>query len=152
VSTVDSTISLLDVSVLLATWWAKHEFHERVGRRLAVIRTEGWATCPITEAGFVRVSAQPSTKLASSMEQALLVLKANLAESDHVFWPNDASVAELLPEIRQRLVGPKQITDAILLDLAIRKKGRLVTLDQRVRNLLPADSEHQSAIEVIPAA
>lgn len=86
------------------------------------------------------------------MEQALLVLKANLAESDHVFWPNDASVAELLPEIRQRLVGPKQITDAILLDLAIRKKGRLVTLDQRVRNLLPADSEHQSAIEVIPAA
>lgn len=151
-STVDSTISLLDVSVLLATWWAKHEFHERVGRRLAVIRTEGWATCPITEAGFVRVSAQPSTKLASSMEQALLVLKANLAESDHVFWPNDASVAELLPEIRQRLVGPKQITDAILLDLAIRKKGRLVTLDQRVRNLLPADSEHQSAIEVIPAA
>jgi toxin-antitoxin system PIN domain toxin len=149
---VDSTISLLDVSVLLATWWAKHEFHERVGRRLAVIRTEGWATCPITEAGFVRVSAQPSTKLASSMEQALLVLKANLAESDHVFWPNDASVAELLPEIRQRLVGPKQITDAILLDLAIRKKGRLVTLDQRVRNLLPADSEHQSAIEVIPAA
>jgi toxin-antitoxin system PIN domain toxin len=152
VTTVDSTISLLDVSVLLATWWAKHEFHQTVGRRLSTIRAEGWATCPITEAGFVRVSAQPSTKLASSMEQALLVLKANLSEADHIFWPNDASVAELLPEIRQRLVGPKQITDAILLDLAIRKGARLVTLDQRLRNLLPADSPRQGAIEVIPTA
>ncbi len=80
------------------------------------------------------------------------ILKANLDESDHVFWPNDASVTELLPEIRQRLVGPKQITDAILLDLAIRKGGRLVTLDQRMRRLLPADSPHQSMIEVIPTA
>jgi toxin-antitoxin system PIN domain toxin len=145
-------VSLLDVSVLLAEWWAKHEFHEIVNRRLAVIRGQGWATCPITEAGFVRVSAQPSTKLASTMEQALLILKANLAESDHVFWPNGASVVDLLPEIRQRLVGHKQVTDAILLDLAIRKGGRLVTLDQRVRNLLPSDSPLQSAIEVIPTA
>jgi hypothetical protein len=106
----------------------------------------------MTEAGFVRVSAQPSTKLASGMEHALLILKANLDEPDHIFWANDASVKDLLPEIRQRLIGSKQMTDAILLDLAIRKNGRLVTLDQRVRNLLPADSPLQSAIEVIQTA
>jgi predicted nucleic acid-binding protein len=79
-------------------------------------------------------------------------LKANLAESDHIFWPNETSVVSLLPEIRQRLVGTRQISDAIRLDLAIRKGGRLVTLDQRVRNLLAENSPHQSAIEVIAIA
>jgi toxin-antitoxin system PIN domain toxin len=143
-------ISLYDVNVLVAMCWPAHEFHQIVSGRLVATRARGWATCPMTEAGFVRVSAQPSTKLAGSLEHAFRVLDKNRGEADHVFWPQEVSVADLLPEIRRRLLGHKQITDAILLDLAIRKGGRLVTLDQRVRNLLAADSPHQGAIEVIP--
>jgi hypothetical protein len=61
-----------------------------------------------------------------------------------------SSVVEMLPEMRERLVGRQPLTDAVPLDLAIRKGGRLVTLDQRAANLLPLDSPHRSAIEVIP--
>ncbi|MEP7353083.1 MAG: hypothetical protein ABI824_07610, partial [Acidobacteriota bacterium] len=72
------------------------------------------------------------------------------AADDHQFWPLDNSLNDLQPEIRQRLMGHSQLNDAILLDLAIRQGGRLVTFDQGVRRLLPADSPHQAAIEVIP--
>jgi toxin-antitoxin system PIN domain toxin len=152
VSAQATGISLYDVNVLVAMCWPEHEFHQTVSAWLAVACVRGWATCPMTEAGFVRVSTQPSTKPAASMEHAFQVLDKNRAESDHVFWPQEVSLADLFPSIRQRLVGPKQITDAILLDLAIRKGGCLVTLDPRVRNLLAADSPHQGAIEVIPTA
>jgi hypothetical protein len=52
-------------------------------------------------------------------------------------------------EIRQRLMGHKQLTGAILLDLAIRNGGRLVTLGRRIQILLPANSPHQASIETI---
>jgi hypothetical protein len=47
-------------------------------------------------------------------------------------------------------VGHKQLSRALLLDLAIRNSRRLVTFDKRVRGLLPANSAHQAAIETIP--
>ncbi|HEV2199802.1 MAG TPA: TA system VapC family ribonuclease toxin [Bryobacteraceae bacterium] len=144
--------ALLDVNVLVAMCWPTHEFHQLVSRRLAAIRAQGWATCPMTEAGFVRVSAQPSAKLGASLQDAFRVLDENRSEADHVFWPQDVSVADLTSEIRRRLIGHKQLTDALLLDLAIRKGGLFVTLDRLVRHLLPADSPHQNAIEVIPTA
>ena len=132
--------------------WPAHEFHQLVSRRVAVIRVQGWATCPMTEAGFVRVSAQPSSKLGASLEDAFRVLDVNRGEVDHIFWQQESSVLDLLPDIRRGLIGHKQLTDAILLDLAIRKSARFVTLDRLVRHLLPVDSPHQAAIEVIPTA
>ncbi len=66
-----------------------------------------------------------------------------------IFWPHEHPLTDLLPEIRNRLIGHQQLTDAILLDLAIRQGGRLVTLDRRVTRLLPPDSPHLSSIEVI---
>lgn len=78
-------------------------------------------------------------------------LKLIRTTSGHTFWPQDYSVTELLPEIRERLVGHQQLTDALLLDLAIRKGGRLVTFDQRIASLLSADSPHRSALEVAVA-
>jgi uncharacterized protein len=113
-------------------------------------RSEGWATCPMTEAGFVRLSAQPGIVGAHvGMPHAMLALDHHCKDLYHVFWPHEHSLTDLLPEIRNRLVGHQQLTDAILLDLAIRQGGRLVTLDRRVTRLLPADSPHLSSIEVI---
>ena len=85
-----------------------------------------------------------------AMQSALRALERNCAEPEHVFWPQDFAVTELLPEIRERLVGHQQLSDAILLDLAIRKGGRLATLDRRVEKLLAPGSPHRGAIEIIP--
>ena len=144
------SVLLLDVNVLVAMIWPEHIHHEVVRRWLGGHRAEGWASCPVTQAGFVRVSAQPVLGgVAQGVQYGLRALEKNCAESRHVFWTQDSPVVEMLPEIRERLGGHQQLTDAILLDLAIRKGGRLVTLDQRVANLLPPDSPHRSAIVVI---
>ncbi len=45
-------------------------------------------------------------------------------------------LADIRGEIRARVVGHRQLTDAVLLDLAIRHQGRLATFD----------SEHSGAV------
>jgi toxin-antitoxin system PIN domain toxin len=120
------SIALLDVNVLVAMVWQEHIHHDRVRRWRGGLLGERWATCPLTEAGFVRVSVQPHIGgVFEAMRNAVRALERNCAEADHVFWPQDFSVTQLLPEIRQRLVGHQQLSDAILLDLAIRKSENL---------------------------
>ena len=143
-------VSLLDVNVLIALSWRKHVFHAPVSAWMRENRSHGWATCPMTQAGFVRVSAQIPTTVAMNVRHAVRLLQENCGAADHVFWAQGYSVTDMTPEIRDRLVGPQQVTDALLLDLAIRNGGRLVTLDSRVSHLLPAGSSHRAAIEVIP--
>jgi predicted nucleic acid-binding protein len=48
------TALLLDVNAVLALGWAEHEAHGAVVKRLG--RVKPWATCPITQVGFVRPS------------------------------------------------------------------------------------------------
>jgi uncharacterized protein len=146
--------ALLDVNVLLAMLWPRHSFFRQAGGWFAKNHGNGWASCPLSQAGFVRLYAQRAvTGMDISAREALGVLEKNCVPSfHHVFWPEESSLVDLLPEIRRRLIGHQQLTDAILLDLAIRKGGQLVTLDQRVATLLPPDSPHRNAVEVIPAA
>jgi hypothetical protein len=143
-------IALLDVNVLLALLWPSHTFHVLVRPWFERNRAFGWATCPITEAGFVRVFSQPAiVNFTVSVRAAMDLLVLNCREPDHFFWPNEQALSDLLPEIQKRLVGHQQLTNAILVDLAIRRGGRFVTLDRRVTNLLPPDSLHLSRLVVI---
>ncbi len=142
--------ALLDVNVLVALAWPDHIHHLIARQWLIDNRTTKWATCPLTEAGFVRLSANPAA--VSSLvdtRDAIDALKRTCTAPGHVFWPQGYSITELLPEIRERLVGHQQLTDGLLLDLAIRNGGRLVTLDQRLATLLLPDSTHRSALEIL---
>ncbi len=47
----------------------------------------------------------------------------------------DISLAEAVQPFRERLFGHRQVTDAYLLGLAIKNKGRLVTLDRGIEVL-----------------
>jgi len=84
-----------------------------------------------------------------TLGSAVQILTANVAAKEHVFWNLDYSPALILPEIRDRIRGHRQVPDALLLDLAIRRKGRLVTFDQGIPHLLPLNSPHRAAIEII---
>ena len=126
--------------------------HEAAHRWFAANSERGWATCPATQAGFVRVSGQPAAvKTLIPMHNALTLLEANLRSANHHFWPQDAPLTTMLPEIKERIMGPRQLSDAILLDLAIRNKGSLVTFDSRIKHLLPAGSPRLECIELITA-
>jgi uncharacterized protein len=99
----------------------------------AANRTAGWATCPITESGFVRVSSNPKVlPNAIGAEAARAVLVALRAAGGHRFLTDDISVAD---DDFPPLTGYRQVTDAHLLTLARRRGERLVTFDAGLRAL-----------------
>ena len=142
--------ALLDVNVLVALAWPSHAQHRAARRWFTQKRPNGWATCTLTQAGFVRVSAQlPGSEGAVPVGDGLRSLQLAIGDPFHQFWTLDTPITELHPEIRDQLRGPRQLTDALLLDLAIRRGGTLATFDQKIRALLPADSPLQATIQVI---
>ena len=146
------SVSLLDVNVLLALAWPTHIHHLAAHRWLAENYGAGWATCPLTQLGFVRLAMQPAVVkipvLFGDVMEALARMTANPA---HTFWPLEGGLADIRDEIRARVAGHHQLTDALLLDLAIRQQGRLATFDRRIMTLLPQDSDLRDAVAVIPA-
>lgn len=139
-------VHLLDVNVLLALAWPNHMHHQAAHAWFAANHEAGWATCPMTQAGFVRVSCQPAvTGMLVPVAEAVEILAASTRSPHHQFWPQDTPVAAMLPEVLRRLMGPLQLTDALLVDLAIRRQGALATFDRRVKSPQP------SQVTFIPA-
>ncbi len=124
---------LLDANVLIALAWPAHEFHDRVGQWFARHSRAGWATCPFTEAAFVRVLSNPAFSAhALTPANALLVLESNLSLPHHHFWPDSIPVVDAVKNV-ERLTGHHQITDAYLVGLAVRHRGKLATLEKGIR-------------------
>lgn len=147
------SIALLDANVLIALAWPDHAHHEFAHAWFSENRHHGWATCQLTQAAFVRLSATPAVvKTLIPPHEALRVLEMSLQAPEHVYWPDEMGMTAILPAIRQRMIGPKQVNDAILLDLAIRREGRLVTFDARLPSLLSKDHPKRDTIHLIPVA
>jgi hypothetical protein len=141
---------LLDVNVLIALLWPPHEAHTRAQRWFAHNAHQGWATCGMTQAGFVRIVSNPAfSRRAVSPRDALEVLSGSLQHPAHRFWTEDIEVTEALAPFGQRLLGHQQVTDAYLLGLAIHKKGRFATLDTSLSSLLPEQSAARTRIVLL---
>ena len=115
-------IALPDVNVLIAIAESRSD--------------QGWATCPITESGFMRISANASVvgdPVRPDESAALLVDLRSVGS--HQFWVDDIEpcTSSLFP--RDRLIGHRQVTDAHLLALARRHGGSVATLDRGVATL-----------------
>ena len=124
------------MNVLVALAWPNHVHHRRAIYWFRKARDGGWATCPLTESGFVRVSSNARViPEARSPAQALDVLRRIRALPGHVFWDDDVSPADDDARPFSRVVGHRQVTDAHLLTLAIRRGGRLATFDRGVAEL-----------------
>lgn len=131
------TTHLLDVNVLIAMTWPTHEGHERVLSWFAENPKAKWATCPFTQAGFIRLLSNPViSRDAPTLEDALEILAKNVRNPLHHFWPDDIDFTKAVEPVRKRLIGHQQVSDAYLLGLAIHHKGKLVTLDRSVVMLL----------------
>lgn len=131
-------IHLLDVNLLVALAWPNHVHHAAALGWFRRSQAAGWATCPLTESGFVRVSSYLSvTPDARGPREAIHLLRRIAALPHHVFWHDDVSMASsgFMDEVP--LAGHRQVTDAHLLTLAQSRGGRLATLDGRIRSLVP---------------
>jgi uncharacterized protein len=128
---------LLDVNVLIALMWPVHENHEQVRSWFRRNSGEGWATCPFTQAAFVRIVSNPAFfPDAVEPQEALDILETNLKDPRHRFWADDVSFLKAVQPFFGRLKGHKQVTDAYLLGLALHKKGKLISLDRGILDLV----------------
>jgi toxin-antitoxin system PIN domain toxin len=141
---------LLDTNLLIALLWPSHERHELAVKWFTRHRAQGWATCPMTQAGFVRIVSNPAfSRDAVQPREAIHVLASNIAAKDHAFWPDQFPVAQAVAFTGVRLMGHQQVTDAYLLGLAIRRGGMLATLDQGIAALTEPKSAERKALEMV---
>ena len=111
---------LLDVNFLIACGWQSHADHVRASRWLS--RAKSFATSPICEMGFLRVSLSPA--FSARFEDALTALEAIVRTRGHRFVRDDIR-ARSLPIV----TTSKDITDAHLVYLARRHRLKLATFD-----------------------
>lgn len=144
------SIGLLDVNALIALLWEEHPFHGRCAEWFTGAAKTGWATCPITVSGCVRLLSNPAfTANPPSAASALRLMQiATESESNHHFWSDDLPVSVLRARWSKGL-GHKQITDAYLLALAIHHKGSLVTFDSRMLALAGQGNVEHDALLVL---
>lgn len=124
--------ALLDVNVLLALLDSDHADHGRAREWVAADLAAGWASCAITENGFVRILSQPRYPSPVSPSQATALLSSACAAGDHIFWPCDLSVLDAQHVDHSRIHSGRQLTDAYLLALSVAHDGRLVTFDRKI--------------------
>ncbi|HEY1528412.1 MAG TPA: TA system VapC family ribonuclease toxin [Candidatus Angelobacter sp.] len=142
------TVHLLDVNVLVALVWPAHLGHLRTQDWFAENAKNGWASCPFTQAGCVRILSNPSfSRDAVTAQEAIKLLTANLNHPSHRFWPDDVSFPEAVDLVQKQMRGHQQVTDAYLLGLALHRKAKLATMDRGVASLLP--KEKQSAVAIL---
>jgi toxin-antitoxin system PIN domain toxin len=124
--------ALFDVNFLIAIVDADHEHHAEAHRWWAENISSGWATCPLTENGMIRIMSQSRYKSPISATFAIDLLSEQIGKTDHAFWPDDLSIRDNARFSPDRILGPNQITDVYLLALATKNGGRLVTFDRGI--------------------
>jgi len=128
---------LLDVNVLMALLWENHEHH--VKARSWFKGVSAFATCPVVQLGFARVSSHPLLGYGMMPEAAFGVLRQLLADPRHQFVPDDLSCADRV--VRTDLMaGANQITDRFLVALARQHGFSLATLDVPLTKSFAAES------------
>jgi uncharacterized protein len=139
---------LFDVNILVAIVDSQHVHHRLAHEWWAANRSAGWATCPLTENGLVRIVSQPGYKNRVTATFAIDLLTEQLSETDHVFWPDDVSLRDSHRFDAASILGPNQITDVYLLALAVKNGGRLATLDRSIplRAVRGAEPRHLAVI------
>ena len=135
---------LLDANALIALLWPAHAHHRPAMAWFIAARGEGWCTCALTQAAFVRVVSQPAFHSpAVSVDDASRLLTQNLTASDHRFLPVDVALLDVLQHCTGGVVGHRQITDAWLITLANKRGARVATFDRRMSSLLATDGERK---------
>jgi len=141
---------LLDLNLLLALAWPSHVHHDLAHGWFESEGSPRWATCPLTQLGFIRLSSNPLfTTDAVTPDAALEMLRVMTARDEHAFWPDDMDCISSGFPIGLRISGHRQVTDAYLFSLARARSGCLATLDRRIRRLLPHDERASPHLRVI---
>jgi uncharacterized protein len=138
---------LLDVNVLLALSLDNHMHHLAAAEWFDEADFE-WATTPITEAGFIRLSINSRVSgMTISAAQAIDVLGQLREAPGHRFVPDATSLGDAVIDLKP-LAGTKQVIDFHLVNVAAQNRMRLATFDgSLLRSLAEPDRGHVFVIE-----
>jgi hypothetical protein len=125
-----SGAALLDVNVLIALFEPGHVHHEAAHHWFADSAADGWATCPVTEAGFVRVLSALGS---AALRPGTLAdhLRKFCSSPAHEFWLDALSLTDT-KVFDLSFATHRNLTDVYLLGLARHKGGRLATFDRTI--------------------
>lgn len=145
--------ALLDVNLLVALFNQDHIHHEPAHDWFADNQMYGWATCPLTELGLVRILANPTYW--SEAERTAIVLerlRTFCASGHHHFWRDAMSLADDTLFDLSYASGHRQLTDVYLLGLAVRRDGRLATFDRSIPLRAVVGAKPESLAVIAPAS
>ena len=131
-------IELPDINVLLALVDPNHMHHATASQWFMSASQNGWATCPLTENGFIRILSNPKypgIRLRVADAVALLDTLIQNHATTHHFWADTVSLCDQTLFRHIAIAGPNQITDVYLLGLCQRNNGTLVTLDASITDV-----------------
>ncbi len=136
--------ALLDINVLIALLDVDHVHHKVAAAWLSSNIGQGWASCPLTQNGCIRIMAQPGYPHSLPPAQVAQRLSEAAGAAHHRFWADDLSLLESGVLHWESVLGSRQVTDVYLLALAVRNQGRFVTFDRTVprRAVQGSEPEH----------
>lgn len=139
--------ALLDVNVLLAAAWPVHIHHAAARQWLGRQQPAGWATCPLTQAAFVRLSANPAVfRDALAPAAAFALLAAIVAWPGHRWLTDDVELSSSPLVNRANVLSHRQVSDAHVLAIALAADCTLATFDRGVVDLLPPDRNRADVV------
>jgi uncharacterized protein len=126
------TATLLDINILIALLDPVHIRHNLVHDWFARQVGKLWASCPITQNGYIRIVSQQRYPNPLPIGAAVSLLREFTARPDHIFWPDSISLLTVSGFSHGHFVSHRQVTDSYLLALARAHGGILATLDSKL--------------------
>jgi hypothetical protein len=126
---------LLDVNVLVGLAFPQHSAHQSAHAWFRRDPDRLWATCPLTQAGFLRAATRLLGGSRDAVRKTLTGLERDCQSPRHEFWPVDIDLRNLGDAQRARMIGPNRVADMQLLLLAHRHRGQLATFDTGLKEL-----------------
>jgi toxin-antitoxin system PIN domain toxin len=122
----------LDVNVLIALLDSDHASHDSAINWFEKHARQGWASCPITENGCIRIMSNPGYPNPLPVQAVVARLAEACRQDIHEFWSDEVSLLDPCVVDTTRIHGPRQLTDVYLLAVAVHHAGRLVTFDSGI--------------------
>ena len=124
---------LLDANVLIALCDELHAHHLDTNRWFQSHGRLSWATCPLTENAFVRITSKPSyPRGTGSVTEQMSVLRELCQIPGHQFWPDDISLIQNKVWSNSDHAHSADLTDLYLIALAVKRGAKFATLDRAI--------------------
>jgi toxin-antitoxin system PIN domain toxin len=137
---------------MIALSWPHHVHHAKAHEWFQATGRKGWATCPLIQCAFIRISSNPKIIAdAVTPREALEALKKIVGVPGHHFWPDTLEPTAAEAFASAAFVGHRQVTDAYLLSLAKFHRGKLATFDSGIAELIQAYEERGRHITLLGA-